>query len=201
MYTHLLAQNVTIYKKRRVLFLNKSGKHTCRSIAHYLQANEGVKVSKSGVHRFLSKVKQSGEANALSTRQPSKGTKIVTERHKELIDNSLRQNPEYSSVDLQKIVTNSGCAPISDSSIRKLRKQLGWQYQKTKYCQLVRDTNKVKRLQWATTQLENNEEFDDVIFSDEASFEIQRSATKMFYKKGERPPLRPKPKHPIKVRN
>jgi transposase len=201
MYGNAVTQNVTIYRKRRILFLQKAGTLSCRGIAHHLCANEGLKVSKSAVHRLLSKVKQNGEKSAFSFTQPLKGRKghVVTERHKEIIDSSMRKNPEYSSVDLEKIIADSGSAHISPANIRKIRLGLGWRYKKTKYCQLVRDANKVKRLQWATTQLQNNEDFHDVIFSDEASFEIQRSATNMYYKKGERPPLRPKPKHPVKV--
>ena len=51
---------------------------------------------------------------------------------------------------------------------------------------MSRDVNRQKRLQWAQTC--NNEMFDDVIFSDEASFEVQRCATRTFYKKGQRYP-------------
>lgn len=111
----------------------------------------------------------------------------------------MRENPERTSVDLQKILLQQDGLQVSTSHLRKLRRNIGWESKKTKFCQLVRDVNKQKRLQWALTQIANKENFDDVIFSDESSFEAQRSASRTYYKKGEPVQLRPKPKHPVKV--
>ena len=54
-----------------------------------------------------------------------------------------------------------------------------------------------KRYRWAVEQILKT--FDNIIFSDEASIEIQRTANKTYYKKGQVVTLRPRPKHPLKV--
>ena len=100
---------------------------------------------------------------------------------------------------LQKLLKVHFDLDISVSYVCKLRRKLGWIFKATKYGQMVRDINKLKRVEWASEQLERGETFDNVIFSDEASVEIQRCANKMYYKRGETAVLRPKPKHPLKV--
>ena len=56
---------------------------------------------------------------------------------------------------------------------------MGWVYRGLAYCQLIRNENKQKRLEWAQRNLHEN--FDDVIWSDEASIQLDsadfRSAT------------------------
>ena len=55
------------------------------------------------------------------------------------------------------------------------RELFGWTYQGSAYCQLVQDINKQKRLEW--TLQHQNGNFENVIFSDEASILINCSAT------------------------
>lgn len=47
--------------------------------------------------------------------------------------------------------------------------------------------------------VENNDTFDDVIFSDESTIEIKRHARRCFRKKGELRKMKAVPKHPFKV--
>ena len=78
MFENFLSQNVTIYQRRRILLLNNTGRHTLRGIAEYLCANDGLKVSKSAVHRIL------------LPRQALKCRNVVTERQYELINSSMK---------------------------------------------------------------------------------------------------------------
>ena len=77
------------------------------------------------------------------------------------------------------------------------RIELGWIYQGSAYCQLIRDVNKVKRKLWAQTYLHDN--FDDVIWSDETTVQLENHRRLCYRKDGEKPRLKPRPKHPIKV--
>ena len=43
----------------------------------------------------------------------------------------------------------------------------------TRYCQLIRDANKVKRLEYAQQVLETGDTFDNVIFNDECSISLE----------------------------
>ena len=41
---------------------------------------------------------------------------------------------------------------LGSTSIAKCRRELGWSYRGSAYCQLIRDHNKIKRLQWTASQ-------------------------------------------------
>ena len=85
------------------------------------------------------------------------------------------------------------------STIKRARKAAGWVCTKTCYCQMVREVNKVKRLEFCLKVREDNDDFGNVIFTDESSVEIERSTTTRFRKVGETYKPAPKPKHPLKV--
>lgn len=171
-----------------------------RQISVALQKEDGRNISPAAVHQWLNKYENKGEEYVYSNTRPGNSRQtVVREDHVKLIDQCMNENPERSSTDLHQTLIDRTGTCLSSSYIRKLRSSLGWTYKKTSYCQLVRDANKPKRLEWAQQQIARNETFDDVIFTDESSFEAQRTVGYMYYKKGQAPPLRPKPKHPIKV--
>ena len=64
---------------------------------------------------------------------------------------------------------------------------------------MVRDVNKVTRLQFCLKIVETNDDFGNIIFTDESSVEIERATTIQFHKAGEMYKPAPKPKHPLKV--
>ena len=60
--------------------------------------------------------------------------------------------------------------PFRSATILRCRKQLGWTFRGSAYCQLIRKANKAKRLEFARRHLHEAEAgFNDVIFSDEAT--------------------------------
>ena len=88
---------------------------------------------------------------------------------------------------------------MSSSTVRRSRKQQGWTLQWTAYCQLIRDANKVKRLEFAQRVLESGDTFHNVIFSDECSISLQSYRRTCFGMADEPTKRKPKPKHPLKV--
>ena len=80
-----------------------------------------------------------------------------------------------------------------------LRKNLGWVASRPKYSQLIREANKEKRLVWCKERLEDNESFEDVVFSDECSVEQVSHGRLCFRRKKEPRKLKPRSKHPVKV--
>ena len=80
-----------------------------------------------------------------------------------------------------------------------MRRKLGWVRTGSKYSQLIREANQIVRLEFARKCMEENEEFDDVIFTDESSIWMERHG-KIYFRKLNKPPkLKPTPKHPYKV--
>ena len=57
---------------------------------------------------------------------------------------------------------------VSASHLRTIRKEMGLRRNSTKYCHMIRDVNKEKRVEFCTRMLENNEDFADCIFTDES---------------------------------
>ena len=83
------------------------------------------------------------------------------------------------------------------TTILRNRHQLGWVYRGSAYCQLIRQANKQKRLDWVRTYLHDS--FDDIIWSDETTVQLESHRRFSYRKEGEK--LRPKPraKRPVKV--
>ena len=68
-----------------------------------------------------------------------------------------------------------------------------------KYCQMIREANKAKRLAWCKKMIEEDESFDSVVFTDESSVMLESHRKKCYRRRGEPRKLKPKPKHPVKV--
>ena len=64
---------------------------------------------------------------------------------------------------------------------------------------MIREANKQKRLDWCIKQLEENEDFHDVIWSDETTVQLESHRRYSFQKKNQPAKLKPKAKQPIKV--
>ena len=64
---------------------------------------------------------------------------------------------------------------------------------------MVRETNRVARLAFAQKCLDNNEDFDNVIFTDESTIWLERHGKICFRKEGRLGKLKPRSKHPFKV--
>ena len=59
--------------------------------------------------------------------------------------------------------------------------------------------NKRKRFLWCKEQLKYNEEFTDVIFTDECSVQLEQHSRICFRKQSQPRKLKPRPKHPLKL--
>ena len=101
-----------------------------------------------------------------------------------------------TSAQIKKKLAKHGVA-VSSSTVQRSRKQQGWTLQQTRYCQLKRDTNKIKRLEYAQQVLESGDTFHNVIFSDECSISLAHYRRTCYRKFDEPTKRKPKPKHPL----
>ena len=111
----------------------------------------------------------------------------------------MREDDEATAVQLHTLLTQHG-VNISFATILRSRQLLGWTFRGSKYCQVIRNANKVKRLQFAIEYLPEIEAsgFDNVIWTDESSIQLE-SHRRHSYRKGEPAVLKPRPKTPVKV--
>ena len=116
--------------------------------------------------------------------------------HSKIIEDAMRRDDETTATQIQSLLATHGVY-ISLSTITRARHHMGWIYQGSAYCQLIQEVNREKRHQFAMTSLHDN--FDDAIFSDETTVQLETHRRRCYRKEGEKPRLKPRAKHPIKV--
>ncbi|XP_068720495.1 uncharacterized protein [Montipora capricornis] len=184
---------VSTYAKTRIEFLHMEGLHPA-GIFRVLK-KEGLIVSFPSVARLVKRLKSTGTlANLPHSGRPSK----LSMEAKAFINEQMRNNDEMTSGQIQRKLEKRGVA-VSSYLVRRLRKELGWTLQRTAYCQLIRDANKVKRLEFAQRVLESGDTFHNIIFSDECSVSLEQYRRTCYRKNNEPTKRKPKPKHPLKV--
>ena len=110
----------------------------------------------------------------------------------------MEKNDELTAPYLRKKVNEKLLCDFSESEVKRIRKKLGWVQRGTKYCQLIREPNRVRRLEFAMKCLEDRESFNDVIFTDECSVHVENHAKLSFRRKWEPTKMKGRPKHPYK---
>ena len=184
---------VSNYTRTRIALLHKEGLHPA-GILRSLKS-EGLPVTLGTVSRIIKKLQVTGcLENLPRSGRPSK----LSAEAKAFIDQQMRRNDEMTSGQIQKKLAKRGIT-VNSSTVRRSRKQLGWTLQQTAYCQLIRDANKVKRLEYALRVMESGDTFHNVIFSDECSISLQQYRRTCYRKIDEPTKRKPKPKHPLKV--
>ena len=125
----------------------------------------------------------------------------LTRIHEVFVDNALSENDELTSYKLKQMLVAKWpeFQNISVSNIKRCRRRLGWVATKSRYCQLIRESNKRKRLEWCIQCRLDNEDFSDVIFSDETTIALEKHGRISFRRINEPRKLKGKAKHPVKI--
>ena len=88
---------------------------------------------------------------------------------------------------------------VSEATVKRARKKLGWIKSGPKYCQLVKEKNRIARLNFCLEASRTNDNFANVIFTDECSVWMETHTKICFRRIGELPKQKPKVKHPYKI--
>jgi hypothetical protein len=124
----------------------------------------------------------------------------MPDEHYHFIDKLMTGNDELTAGDLMEHMTAEfGPLAYSERTVAWARQDLGWTYSTARYCQAIREQNKMKRLAWCQDRLKEEEKFDNVIFTDESSVVLEVHRRKSFRKRGQPRKLKYKYKHPLKV--
>ena len=180
------------YTKLRILSLHWQGYKISR-IADILVLEDNTTVSKQSVRLFLKRFVQRGTI----ARKPGSGRALkLSPTILQIIERAMQEDDETTATQIQANLASHDVY-VSLTTILRNRRQMGWIYRGSAYCQLIRNVNKQKRLEWAQQNLRDN--FDDVIWSDESSIQLDCHRRYCCRKEGQRPRPKPRPKHPTKV--
>lgn len=104
----------------------------------------------------------------------------------------MSEDDETTAYQLHKILKDQGFI-ISITTVLRCRDSLGWTFKGSAYCQLIRVVNKQKRLEWAKKYLNEAEDgFEDVIWSDESSIQLETHKRFCYRKRGCAPKSKPR---------
>ncbi|CAC5383315.1 unnamed protein product [Mytilus coruscus] len=87
----------------------------------------------------------------------------------------------------------------SKSTVKKVIKAAGYTASSPRYGQMVREPNKLKRVLFSKAVIADNDNFDNIIFTDECSVQLHDNKVIIYREKDSVAPVLPKPKHPLKV--
>lgn len=193
----------SLYLKQRIIAIYielmrngtpKQKIHVYSEVARLLIAEHKV-VNRGFVRRIVLKFKSTGSVHRMN----GGGRPNILSSNPNvnaIIENAMVNNDETTAADLLTLLQEGGY-DASIPTINRIRRKLGWTLKGTRYCQLIRENNKPKRFDWAI--LNQNEQFDDVIWSDETSVPLEQYKRTCYRKKGTNFSKKPKPKHPLKV--
>lgn len=116
----------------------------------------------------------------------------------QIIKETFTDDPLQSSKDIHKLLRARG-TNTSISTTRKAIAVAGFTTAKPRYCGFIRDMNKLKRINFCNQLIDNNDNLENVIFTDETSVQLHQNKLICYRPKGSLPTMRPKPKHPLKV--
>ena len=173
------------YTKLRILRYHSQG-YKPYTIAKLLCESDGIRVSRYGIAKFLKVYHATGSIR----RRPGSGRiSKITAEIKELVEQQMQQDDETTAYQLHRMINDSGY-DVSLRTVLRCRTSLGWTFRGNAYCQLIRDANKVKRQEWAIQHADDD--FDDVIWTDECTVQLENHRRFCCRKLGQRP--KPKPR-------
>ena len=187
--------HVSLETRRRIVTLKGNG-FSVKQI-HSRLADEGIVHSLKSIHMLIKKFKITKSVKDLPRRSRPK---LLNFEQYSFIDKAMAENDEPTVNHLHDMLMNTyPNLQMSKNTVKKARRDLGWVSTTPRYCQLIREVNKEKRLLFALQLIKDKENFGDIIWSDECSVQLERHSRRCYRRKGKPKSLKPKPKHPYKV--
>ena len=125
------------YTKQRILKVFTEDNLRPPAIASIL-AQEGLIVSRQGIRKFL---KRYHVRNTIARLQGSGRPSLISEEVSLFVE--MQTDDETTAYQLHALLQHNGFL-LSLRTVLRCRTQLGWTFRGSSYCQLIRETNKVK---------------------------------------------------------
>ena len=137
-----------VFTKQRILYHRQRDLRPAE-IQRVHQETEGIVASRQGIAKFIGRYVESG---TIARRSGSGLESRITDEVKKIVEEAMRQDDETTAYQLHVILTRPSIS-LSLSTILRCRRQLGWTFRGSAYCQTIREANKIKRLEWAHKNL------------------------------------------------
>ena len=130
---------------------------------------ENIMTTNKTIYLLLKKYKSTGSVHDL----PWGSRKKLYVQHYCFIDEALSQNDKITCTQLHKQLRNRfPNIIVSLSIVKRAKEDLGWVSSTPHYCQLKREANKPKQVEWCHKCFDENERFTNVIWTDECSVQL-----------------------------
>ena len=172
------------YVKQRILVHHFNGIKS--PTIQVMLRKEGIRTTRNGVYNFIKRYELTGSIG----RRPGSGRRSkISEEIKRIVDEMMEEDDETSAYQIRQKLCAMGYN-LSLRTILRCRKSLGWNYRGSAYCQMIRDVNKVKRLEWAKKH--ENDDFEDVIWTDESTIQMETHRRFCCRKQSQKPRYKPR---------
>jgi len=107
--------------------------------------------------------------------------------HFQFIDEAMEADCDLTSRQLHSMVVKEyPDLSVSVSTIQRARRALGWNSKRARYCAMISDINKEKRMTWCLDHVaEGDLELSDVIWTDESSIQLESHCKTVYQKWGQ----------------
>ena len=184
-----------IATRKHVVMLHRAGYKLGPIYARLKQ--EGIDTTPRSLQRLIKKFKVHHTVADLPRRRK---TKIITTEMLKMIDRLLEGNDELTARMIRrKLEDKFPQLQVSLATVKRARRDNGWVSTRPHYCQLIREANKAKRVVWCKQQLDDREQFDDIVFTDKCTVQLDNHGRLCFRRRRQLRALKQRPKHPAKV--
>lgn len=144
---------IDISTRKQVNELQRAGYSI--KVIHNRLLQQGTTITKRSLYRLCKKFHDSHTVLDLPRQ---KRRHIISSEMAAIIDDMLKENDELTARQIRsKLQEKYPSLSVSLATIKRARKEGGWVCTQPHYCQLIRDANKVKRLEWCEQQITNKE--------------------------------------------
>ena len=131
----MFTPKVTSYTRSRIESLYNQGLPPAKVFKEF--SNEGLKVSFASVTRITKKIQDTGSTKKIH--RSGRPTELSVEA-KYFIEDQMGRTMRRPADRLKKKLAKRGIM-VHPSTVRRSRNKQGWTFQRTAYCQLIRDAN------------------------------------------------------------
>ena len=161
----------SVEEKHAMVHWAKKG-HTYSQIAKTINGVSGAKTTASGVRKYLLRHKFTGSIGGTGYQRKFPERRKLSLLALAAVNQYVAEDREISSEQIQRKFSFHFNTCPSVTMISRARRELGWVWTGVNYCQLVREENRRKGVEFCFKICASLDKFDDVIFTDESTIII-----------------------------